>query len=87
MLRFEVTQVLALGESTFIVARQIAGGPFDVSAGSRLGGTPLKPVLDVARSSMTHEEPTEEIFVFTAVEGQDQLPKVGEAVELELGTS
>jgi hypothetical protein len=82
MLVFEVTQVLSLGETTFIVARQTAGGPFDVTPGSVLGETSLKPVLDVARSSMTHDEPDEQTFVFTVEDGDTSLPAVGDSLRL-----
>lgn len=85
MFSFEITQVLSLGESTFIVARQLSGGPFEVGPGAMLGDVMIKPCVDTARSSMTHDEPDEQTFIFTAAGDDQEMPEVGDTVHLVTG--
>ena len=85
MCEFCITQVLSLGETTYLIARQLSGGDFEVDVGSMLGEAFVQPNVETARPSFTHEEPAEQVFVFTVLGDDQNLPAVNSTVALKRG--
>lgn len=81
--RFEIRSLLELGDTSFVIARQLALGPFEVGESSLLGDAAIEPEVDEPRTSQIHDEVTEGLYIFTLKDQADAMGlSVGEIVKL-----
>ena len=81
---FKVEFVCNLDEKTYVMARQLEGGGFSLSASSRLGGAAIRPVVTQPRRLRNDGGADFEAFAFILINPEDAASfSVGKVVTLE----
>ena len=81
---FKVEFVYNLEHETYVMARQLEGGDFSLSASARLGGATIRPVVTQPRMLRDDGSPDLKVFAFILINPEEAVTfSVGKMVELE----
>jgi hypothetical protein len=83
-LKFKVEFVYKLDQEAYVMARQLEGGDFSLSASSRLDGAAIRPAVTQPRKLRSDGSPDLEVFAFILANPDDAASfRLGEVIELQ----
>lgn len=83
-MKFSVEFVYRLGQEAYVMARQLEGGDFSLSASSRLDGAAIRPVVTQPRKLRSDGSPDLEVFAFILANPEDVTSfHVGKVINLQ----